>query len=44
MLVTGCLIFLAKMKLFSDGEVIKERAIVRKDSRDTQITLKKSSK
>jgi hypothetical protein len=35
---------LAKMKLFSDGEVTKERVVVSKDSRDTRITLKKSSK
>jgi len=35
---------LAKMKLFSDGEVTKERVFISKDSKDTQITLKKSSK
>jgi len=32
------------MKLFSDGEVTKERAIISTDSRDIQMTLKESSK
>lgn len=35
---------LAKMKLFNEGEVTKERVIISKNSRDTQITLKKPSK
>jgi hypothetical protein len=32
------------MKLFNEGEVTKERVIISKNSRDTQITLKKPSK